>query len=146
MSLSAYMADFRTALAECLRKEDPNPLPVVEGPIAFALNSQRETQFVAVSETTIGYEPSDSLTMYKMPIEIQIGIHVEAGQVKGTMRHLIRARQSFDAIWKCLGGMRSSHFQVIRDGAERLETDDASSVDYVITATLHVTAKDTNCG
>lgn len=145
MSLTAFISDFKEALSTALDRTS-NPPPVIDGPVEFALNAQEARHFIAVTEGEIGYEPSDSLTMYKMPIGLEIGIYIEAAAYDRTQTHLERAREVFDDVWLALGGLKSSHFTVMRDGGERIVSDDASVSEFVIYATIHAVAKDNPCG
>ena len=140
MSLSLYIEDIKSQLSV-----GDNPAPVVDGPVSFALNSQNEKTFISVSETSIGYEPSDAVNVYMMPIDLEIGIHVERAATDRTNFHLKRARGIFDDVWTILGVMKSGGFQIIRTDAERQDTDDASAVTYIIRATLHARKKDGSC-
>ena len=141
MSLQAYITDIKTQLSGL----GENPAPVIDGPVEFALNSYSEREFICVSETSIGYEPSDSLTAYKYPIDLEISIYVERAPTERTSNHLTRARVIYDDVWQKLGMMKSGGFQIVRTDSERVETDDASSVVFVIRATLTAFQKDTTC-
>ena len=140
MSLSLYIEDIKSKLVV-----GDNPAPVVDGPVGFALNSQNERTFVSVSETSIGYEPTDAVNVYSLMIDLEIGIHVERAAVDRTNFHLKRARGIFDDVWAILGVMTVAGFQVIRTGAERQDSDDSSTVVYIINAILHVRQKNGSC-
>jgi hypothetical protein len=136
MNLQSYISDIKTALSNV----GDDPLPVVDGPVGFALNSQGKiSQFICVSETEIGYERYNGERTYSGPIGIVIEIHVEKAAHDNLNRHLTRARNAFDDVWRAISGVTIAHYPLIREGGSRTETDDPSAVTYRITCVLETT-------
>jgi hypothetical protein len=138
MNLTSYISDLKSYLATI-----PDALPVVEGPVEFALNTQSHKNFVSVHETTIGYEPLNSTRTYSSLIGIVIQIHTEKAPADIQQKHLTKARSYFDVIWRALSGFDIAGYQLIREQGERLTTDNATEVTYQITCNLDTTEYET---
>ena len=135
MTLDDYIQAIKTYLSGV----GSDPLPVVDGPLLFAKNSQGiVSQFVCVSETEIPYQLYNTRKVFSSNIGILIQIHVEKAGTKDNA-HLTRARNAFEAIWQSIGGFMVSGFDLTRESGRRLDTDDASMVEYEIACTLEVT-------
>jgi hypothetical protein len=135
MTLDDYIQAIKTHLSGV----GNDPLPVVDGPLEFAKNSQGiVSQFVCVAETEIPYQRYNTEKVFSSNTGILIQIHVEKGATRDNA-HLTRARNAFDAIWRSIGGYTVNGFSLIREGGRRLKIDDASMVEYEISCILEIT-------
>jgi hypothetical protein len=141
MNLNSYISDLKLHLQTALG----SAIPVVDGPVSFAKNTQGPKSFVCVSEGRIGYESYSSPKRYAAPIDLNISINVEKSKARNATvaSHVEIAREWFALTWAALSGLKLSNFQVLRVEGERMTTDDPSEVEFVIRCTLETTEYET---
>jgi len=134
MNIEAYTIEIKTKLSELLHAD----MPVVDGPLEFAKNTQVAKNFVYVHDVMFDYEPHNTPLTYDLPSTFIIGVHAEKKPVGGNV-HLREARHVLADLWRTLGSLKVGKHQVLRQSISRTLTDDPAAVAYEITITVRIT-------